>query len=184
MAAERLAAVASERDVLKVPLGEQDTQLVLEVPPGEQDMLSGPQKTLPAERCELAALRQPRLGMEGLQRRKVEMQRTLQLERERLQREKDELQRNLQLEKERLQSTLQLKKESWQRILQLRKERLRLEMERTLGSHQLRKPKADEEFYAADFETLGQEDEVERVSFEVKAPDKWRYLHRSRPVLL
>ena len=35
---------------------------------------------------------------------------------------------------------------------------------------QLRKPEADEEFYAADFETLGQEDEVEKVSFEVKAP--------------
>ncbi len=35
---------------------------------------------------------------------------------------------------------------------------------------QLRKPEADEEFYAADFETLGQEDEVDKVSSEVKAP--------------
>jgi hypothetical protein len=35
---------------------------------------------------------------------------------------------------------------------------------------QLRKPEADEECYAADFETLGQEDEVEEGSSEVKAP--------------
>ncbi|MFN9904547.1 MAG: hypothetical protein ACK56F_00290, partial [bacterium] len=36
---------------------------------------------------------------------------------------------------------------------------------------QLRKPEADEEFYAADFETLGQEDEVGEVSSENKVLD-------------
>ena len=87
VAAERLAAVASEQDVLEVPLGEQDVrpvlevpagepdvrpvlevppgeqdmQPVLEVPPGEQDMLSGLHETSPAERGELAALQQPRM---------------------------------------------------------------------------------------------------------------------------
>ena len=89
VAAERLAAVASEQDVLKVPLGEQDVRPVLEVPagepdvrpvlevpPGEQDMLSGLHETSPAERGESAALQQPQLDMERLQREKDEMQRT------------------------------------------------------------------------------------------------------------
>jgi hypothetical protein len=136
VAAERLAAVASEQDVLKVPLGEQDVrpvlevppgeqdmQPVLEVPPGEQDMLSGLHETSPAERGESAALQQPQLDMERLQREKDEMQRTFQLEMERIQRihqlEKDEMQRTSQLEKMEMQRISQLEKMVMQRTFQL-----------------------------------------------------------------
>ena len=134
VAAERLAAVASEQDVLKVPLGEQDVrpvlevppgeqdmQPVLEVPPGEQDMLSGLHETSPAERGELAALQQPRLDMERLQREKDEMQRTFQLEMEKLQLEMERIQRIHQLEKDEMQRTSQLEKMEMQRISQLEK---------------------------------------------------------------
>ena len=58
------------RPVLEVPPGEQDMQPVLEVPPGERDMLSGLHETSPAERGESAALQQPQLDMERLQREK------------------------------------------------------------------------------------------------------------------
>ncbi len=121
VAAERLAAVASEQDVLEVPLGEQDVRPVLEVPPGEQDMLSGLHETSPAERGELAALQQPRLDMERLQREKDEMQRAFQLEMERLQREMERIQRVHQLEVEEMQRTSQLEKDEMQRISQLEK---------------------------------------------------------------
>ncbi len=143
MPAERLAAVAGEQDVLKVPPGEQDmrpvlevplreqdVRPVLEVPPGEQDMLSVLHETSPAERGESAALRglqQPQLDMERLHREKDEMQRTFQLEMERLQREMERIQRVHQLEKDEMQRTSQLEKEEMQRTSQLEK----MEMQRT-----------------------------------------------------